>query len=50
MRPDEDLRLQFEAASRFVKEEKKDAKALLDALILKHQARRLASASLPTRQ
>jgi hypothetical protein len=38
--PDEDLRLQFDAISQFGAEEKKAAKDLLDALILKHQARR----------
>ena len=38
--PDEDLRLQFEALSRFDPEERGVAKALLDALILKHDARR----------
>jgi transcriptional regulator with XRE-family HTH domain len=43
--PDEDLRLQFEAVSQFDKDEKKAARILLDALILKHQARRWASAS-----
>jgi predicted enzyme involved in methoxymalonyl-ACP biosynthesis len=40
--PDEDLKLQFEAVSQFDSEEKKIAKALLDSLILKHQARRWA--------
>ena len=44
-RPDEDLRLQFEAVSQFDASEKKIVKALLDSLILKHQARRWASAS-----
>lgn len=43
--PDEEFRLQFEAFTAFDKDEKKAAKALLDALILKHQARRWASAS-----
>jgi len=38
--PAEDLRLQFEAASAFDEEEKKVLKALLEGLILKHQARR----------
>jgi transcriptional regulator with XRE-family HTH domain len=38
--PDDDLRLQFDAISQFGTEEKKAAKDLLDALILKHQARR----------
>jgi transcriptional regulator with XRE-family HTH domain len=43
--PDEEFRLQFEALTSFDRDEKKAAKALLDALILKHQARRWASAS-----
>ena len=43
--PDEDLRLQFEAVSQFDASEKKILKALLDSLILKHQARPWASAS-----
>jgi hypothetical protein len=38
--PEEDLRLQFEAVSRFDPEEKKIAKALLDSLILQHEAKR----------
>lgn len=41
--PDEDLRLQFEALSQFSPDEKKVAKAVLDSLILQHQARRWAS-------
>jgi hypothetical protein len=43
--PDDDFRLQFEALADFDPEEKKVAKAVLDSLILKHQARRWASAS-----
>lgn len=43
--PDEECRLQFEAASQFDKEDKKDATALLDALIAEYQARGWASAS-----
>ena len=38
--PDEDLRLQFEAVSRFNDEEKQVAKAVLEGLILKHEAAR----------
>jgi transcriptional regulator with XRE-family HTH domain len=38
--PDEDLKLQFEAISRMSKDEKKIIKALLDAMILKHEAQR----------
>jgi transcriptional regulator with XRE-family HTH domain len=38
--PDSDLRLQFEAVSKFDKEEKKVIKAVLEGLILKHEAKR----------
>jgi transcriptional regulator with XRE-family HTH domain len=41
--PGEELRLQFEAVSQFDAEHKRIAKALLDGLILKHEARRLAA-------
>lgn len=41
--PDEELRLQFEALSRFDPEEKKVAKVLLDSLILKHEAKKWAA-------
>jgi len=43
--PDEDLRLQFEAVTRFTPEEKKIAKAVLESLILKHDANRWSAAS-----
>jgi transcriptional regulator with XRE-family HTH domain len=43
--PDEEFRLQFEALTQFNAEERRAAKALLDALILKHQARKWAHAS-----
>jgi transcriptional regulator with XRE-family HTH domain len=43
--PDEELRLQFEAISRFDPEDKKVARAVLEGLILKHEAKRWASAS-----
>lgn len=39
--PDEDLRLQFEAVSRMSAAEKKIVKALLDGMILKHEAQRV---------
>ena len=42
--PEDDLRLQFEALAQFDPEEKKIAKAVLDSLILRHQARRWSSA------
>ena len=42
--PDDDLRLQFEAVSQFNSEEKKIVKALLEGMILKHEARRWADA------
>jgi len=41
--PDDELRLQFEAISRFSPDEKKTAKEVLDGLILKHEARRWAT-------
>jgi transcriptional regulator with XRE-family HTH domain len=43
--PDEDLRLQFEAVSRFDPEEKRVMKSVLEGLILKHEAKRWAAAS-----
>lgn len=41
--PDDDLRLQFEALTRFTPEEKKIAKAVLESLILKHDANRFSA-------
>ena len=41
--PDEELRYQFEAVRDFDPEDRKIAKAVLDGLILKSQAKRLAS-------
>lgn len=41
--PDEDLRLQFEALTRFTPEEKKIAKAVLESLIFKHDANRFSA-------
>lgn len=38
--PDDDLRLQFEAVSRFDDEEKRVVRSLLEGMILKHEARR----------
>lgn len=38
--PDDDLRLQFEAVSRFDEEEKQVVRSLLEGMILKHEARR----------
>ena len=43
--PDDDLRLQFEAVSRFDPEDKKIIKALLEGMILKHEAKRIAKIS-----
>jgi len=43
--PADDLRLQFEAVSKFPAEEKKVIKAVLDGLILKHEAKRWSSAA-----
>jgi transcriptional regulator with XRE-family HTH domain len=41
--PDAELRLQLEAVSRFGRDEKKALRALLEGLILKHEARRWSS-------
>ena len=38
--PSDDLRLQFEALSQFDEEDRKIAKAVLESLILKHNAKR----------
>ena len=38
--PDGDRRLQFEAISKFATEEKQVIKALLEGMILKHEAKR----------
>ncbi|MBL1275323.1 MAG: helix-turn-helix transcriptional regulator [Ectothiorhodospiraceae bacterium] len=43
--PSDDLRLQFERINRFDDEEKKIVKALLEGLILKHEAKQLAELS-----
>lgn len=40
--PTDDMALQFEAISQFTEEEKKIAKALLESLILKHDANRFS--------
>jgi transcriptional regulator with XRE-family HTH domain len=42
--PDEDLKLQFEAISQFTPEEKQVTKALLESLILRHDANRFSRA------
>lgn len=41
--PDNDLRFQFEAISRFDAEDKKATRAVLDALILRHEAKRIST-------
>jgi transcriptional regulator with XRE-family HTH domain len=41
--PDDELKLQFEAVSRFDAEEKHVVRSLLDSMILKHEARRWAT-------
>lgn len=41
--PDGDLHLQFEAISKFAPEEKQVIKALLEGMILKHEAKRWSS-------
>lgn len=43
--PSDDLRLQFEAIGRMSPEERKIVKALLEGMILKHEARRWEKAS-----
>jgi transcriptional regulator with XRE-family HTH domain len=43
--PDDDLRLQFEAISRMSKEEKRVIKAVLDGMILKHEAQRWSASA-----
>lgn len=43
--PDGELRLQFEAISKFAPEEKQVIKALLEGMILKHEAKRWSSAA-----
>lgn len=43
--PDDDLKLQFEAISRMSKDEKKIIKALLEGMILKHEARRWSASA-----
>ncbi len=40
--PDDDLKLQFEALQKFTPEEKQVAKAVLESLILKHDAQRFS--------
>ena len=43
--PDDDLRLQFEAVSRFDEEEKRVVRSLLEGMILKHEVRRWQTVS-----
>ncbi len=47
--PDEDLRLQFEAISRFNDDEKKVVRSVLEGLLLTHEVRRW-SASAPAKE
>jgi hypothetical protein len=42
---DDELRMQFEAISKYDAEEKKTAKEVLDGLILRHEARRCTSSA-----
>ena len=44
--PDADLRFQFEAVSQFDAEDKRAARAVLDGLILRHQAKRMSEADV----
>jgi transcriptional regulator with XRE-family HTH domain len=48
--PDDDLRLQFEAISRFDEEEKHVVRSLLEGMILKHEARRWQNVSSEARK
>ena len=41
--PDEELKLQFEAASRLDPEEKKVIRSVIESIILRHEARRWSS-------
>lgn len=43
--PDDDLRMQFEAITRFDEDEKRVIRSLLEGMILKHEARRWQSLS-----
>lgn len=43
--PDDDLRLQFEAISRFDEEEKRVVRSVLESMILKHEVRRWQAVS-----
>lgn len=43
--PDDDLKLQFEAVSRFDPEEKQVVRSVLEGMILKHEARRWQNVS-----
>ncbi len=47
--PDDGLRLQFEAVSKFGPDEKKTAQEVLDGLILRHEAKRWASSGREAR-
>ncbi len=44
-RPDDELKLHFEAVRQFDEEERKTALEVLDGLILKHQAKRMMQRS-----
>lgn len=44
--PDEDLRLQFEAISRFNEDEKKVVRSVLEGLLLTHEARKWSAGAI----
>lgn len=44
--PDAELRFQFEAVSKFDPDDRKAARAVLDGLILRHQAKRMSEADV----
>ena len=48
--PDEDLKLRFEAVTQFDEQHKEAAKTLLDGLILKYQAQKIAAMSTAGRK
>lgn len=48
--PDEDLRLQFEAISRFNEDEKKVVRSVLEGLLLTHEARRWTAGAIAVRK
>ena len=48
--PDEDLRLQFEAISRFNEDEKKVVRSVLEGLLLTHEVRKWSAGTSPGKE